>query len=91
MKLAADSIFGGNNMAYEYHELSKDSMRTRMDGETVRKIVAVDVEIDLTANDIFNWINNCQDPLTLRNLGNAALSFAAALERPDVDDFRSRA
>lgn len=78
-------------MAYEYHELSKDRMRTRMDGETVRKIVAVDVEIDLTANDIFNWINNSQDPLTLRNLGNAALSFAAALERPDVDDFRSRA
>lgn len=29
-------------MAYEYHELSKDRMRTRMDGETVRKIVAVD-------------------------------------------------
>lgn len=48
-------------------------------------------EIELTANDIFNWINNCQDPLTLRNLGNAALSFAAALEHPDVDDFRSRA
>lgn len=78
-------------MAYEYHELSKDRMRTRMDGETVRKIVELDVEIELTANDIFNWINNCQDPLTLRNLGNAALSFAAALERPDVDDFRSRA
>lgn len=78
-------------MAYEYHELSKNRMRTRMDGETVRKIVALDVEIELTANDIFNWINNCQDPLTLRNLGNAALSFAAALERPDVDDFRSRA
>ena len=29
-------------MAYEYHELSKDSMITRMEGETVRKIVAVD-------------------------------------------------
>lgn len=78
-------------MAYEYNELSKDRMRTRMDGETVRKIVALDVEIELTANDIFNWINNCQDPLTLRNLGNAALSFAAALERPDDDGFRSRA
>lgn len=78
-------------MAYEYHELSKDRMRTRMDGETLRKIVALDVEIELTANDIFDWINNCQDPLTLRNLGNAALSFAAALERPDDDDFKSRA
>lgn len=78
-------------MAYEYHELSKGRMRTRMDGETVRKIVALDVEIELMANDIFDWINNCQDPLTLRNLGNAALSFAAALERPDDDDFRSRA
>lgn len=78
-------------MTYEYHELSKDRMRTRMDEETVRKIVAVEVEIELSANDIFNWINNCQDPLTLRNLGNAALSFAAALEHPDDDDFRSRA
>lgn len=78
-------------MVYEYHELSKDRMRTRMDEETVRKIVAVEVEIELSANDIFNWINNCQDPLTLRNLGNAALSFAAALEHPDDDDFRSRA
>ena len=78
-------------MVYEYHELSKDRMMTRMVGESIRKIVAVDVEIELTANDIFNWINNCQDPLTLRNLGNAALSFAAALERPDDDDFRSRA
>lgn len=29
-------------MAYEYHELSKDRMRTRMDRETVREIVAVD-------------------------------------------------
>lgn len=78
-------------MTYEYGELSKDRMRTRMVGGSVRKIVAMDVEIELTASDIFNWINNCQDPLTLRNLGNAALSFAAALEHPDVDDFRSRA
>lgn len=78
-------------MTYEYSELSKDRMRTRMDGETVKKIVAVDVEIELSANDIFNWINNCQDPLALKNLGNAALSFAAALEHPDDDDFRSRA
>lgn len=29
-------------MAYEYHELSEDRMRTRMDGETVSEIVAVD-------------------------------------------------
>ena len=29
-------------MAYEYHELSMDSMITQMDEETVRKIVAVD-------------------------------------------------
>lgn len=78
-------------MTYEYGELSKDRMRTRMVSGSVRKIVAMDVEIELTASDIFNWINNCQDPLTLRNLGNAALSFAAVLERPDVDDFRSRA
>lgn len=91
MKLAGKCVFGENDMTYEYGELSKDRMRTRMVSGSVRKIVAMDVEIELTASDIFNWINNCQDPLTLRNLGNAALSFAAALERPDVDDFRSRA
>lgn len=34
-------------MAYEYHELSMDSMITQMDGETVRKIVAVNaVEVN---------------------------------------------
>lgn len=34
-------------MAYEYHEMSKYRMRTWMDGETVRKIVAVDaVEVN---------------------------------------------
>lgn len=56
-------------MAYEYHELSEYRMRTRMDGGSVRKIVAVDVEIELTANDIFNWINNCQAPLMLKTWG----------------------
>ena len=29
-------------MAYEYHELSMDSIITQLGGETVRKIVAVD-------------------------------------------------
>lgn len=78
-------------MTYKYDELSKDVMRTRMVGENVKKIVAVDIEVELTQNDIFNWLNNCDNPETLKNLGRAALRFAAMLEEPDDDDFRSRA
>ena len=57
----------------------------------LQKNVSVTVEIELTDNDIFNWLNDCRNPRTLRNLACAALSFARALEDPDDDDFRSRA
>ena len=57
----------------------------------LEKNISVTVEIELTANDIFNWLNDCQDTSILRNLGRAALNFAKALENPDDDDFRSRA
>ena len=57
----------------------------------LKKNVSITVEIELTANDIFNWLNDCQDTRALRNLGRAALNFAKALENPDDDDFRSRA
>lgn len=57
----------------------------------LEKNVSVTVEIELNENDIFNWLNDCQDARTLRNLGRAALSFAKGLENPDDDDFRSRA
>lgn len=56
---------------------------------TVKKMV--EVEVEMSANDIFNWLVECQDPDTLRYLGRAALRFAAGLENPDDDDFRSRA
>ena len=35
---------GENDMAYEYHALFKDRVRTRMDGETARKIMAVEAK-----------------------------------------------
>ena len=78
-------------MTYKYNELSEDVMRTRIVSEKVKKIIAVDVEIELTENDIFNWLNNCDNPETLKYLGRAALRFAAMLEEPNDDDFRSRA
>lgn len=58
---------------------------------TVRKTIAVDVNIPLSANDVFTWLFNCTDPGTLRYLGKTALRFAADLESPETDDFRSRA
>lgn len=57
----------------------------------LQQTVPVTVEIELTDNDIFNWLNDCRNPRTLRNLARAALSFARALEETDDDDFRSRA
>ena len=88
---ARDLILWGNIMTYRYNELSEDLMRTRIVSEKVNKIIAVDVEIELTENDIFNWLNSCDNPETLKYLGRAALRFAAMLEDPDDDDFRSRA
>ncbi len=78
-------------MAYKYDELSADVMRTRMMDGKVKKIVAVDIEVELTENDILNWLLDCKDPKTLKVLGRAALNFARGLENPDDDDFRSRA
>ena len=53
--------------------------------------VSAEIEIELTKEDVFNWLNECDDPKALRYLGNAALRFAQALENTDDDDFRSRA
>ena len=78
-------------MAYRYDELSEITMKTRMVDGKVKKVVAFDIEIELTENDIFDWLMDCQDPKILRNLGRAALNFARGLEDPDDDDFRSRA
>lgn len=78
-------------MAYNYNELSPGMMRTRMMDGKAKKVVAVEVEIELTENDVFNWLMDCKDPKVLKNLGRAALNFARGLEDPDDDDFRSRA
>ena len=59
-------------------------------GKTTKE-VSVEVEIEFTETDIYNWLNDCSSPEVLRRLGRAALSFARALENPDDDDFRSRA
>ena len=53
--------------------------------------VSGEIKVNLTDNDIFNWLNSCQNAETLKYLGKAALSFARAIENQDYDDFRSRA
>ena len=50
-----------------------------------------EIKVNLTDNDIFNWLNSCQNAETLKYLGKAALSFARAIENTNFDDFRSRA
>lgn len=58
---------------------------------TFEKTVPVTVTIDVSKNDIFNWLTQCEDPETLRYLGRYALRLARTIENPDDDDFRSRA
>ena len=53
--------------------------------------ISAKVKIELTKEDIFNWLNECKDPETLIYLGNAAIRFSMAFDNPDEDDFRSRA
>lgn len=50
-----------------------------------------EVSVELSVNDIFNWLTDCQNPAALRYLGKYALRCAEGLENPDDDDFRSRA
>lgn len=55
----------------------------------VRK--TVDVSVEITYNDIFNWLTKCENVEMLRNLGRYAIKCARDIEEPDDDDFRSRA
>lgn len=55
----------------------------------VRK--TVDVSVEITYNDIFNWLTECENVEMLRNLGRYAIKCARDIEEPDDDDFRSRA
>lgn len=51
----------------------------------------VDVTFEITENDVFNWLTQCDDPDTLERLGKTCLKYAHGLRDPDDDDFRSRA
>ena len=59
--------------------------------QELRKTIPVEVSVELSVNDIFNWLTDCQNPAALRYLGKYALRCAEGLENPDDDDFRSRA
>lgn len=59
--------------------------------QELRKTIPVEVSVELSVNDIFNWLTDCQKPAALRYLGKYALRCAEGLENPDDDDFRSRA
>lgn len=59
--------------------------------QELRKTIPVEVSVELSVNDIFNWLTDCQNPAALRHLGKYALRCAEGLENPDDDDFRSRA
>ena len=59
--------------------------------QELRKTIPVEVSVELSVNDIFNWLTDCQNPSALRYLGKYALRCAEGLENPDDDDFRSRA
>lgn len=58
----------------------------------VSKKVESTIEIELTENDIFNWLTNCDDKETLKYLGNYARTrYKELSEKQPLDDFRSRA
>ena len=57
----------------------------------IEKDITLHIKADLTQNDIFNWLTECDNPDTLRYLGQYALRCAQSIENPDTDDFRSRA
>lgn len=67
-------------------------METKVDYTgKVQKTVKLNLDVEMSHNDIFNWLTRCTNIETLRYLGNYALRCARDLENPDDDDFRSRA
>ena len=36
------------------------------DTQELRKTISVDVKVELSVNDIFNWLTDCQNPAALR-------------------------
>ena len=58
--------------------------------QTITKTISNQVTIEISTNDIFDWLTNCRDIETLKYLGKYALAKASYMENPDNDDFRSR-
>lgn len=46
-------------------------------------VIPVTMTVPVSANIIYNWLEACHDPGTLRYLGRAALRFAEELESPN--------
>lgn len=61
----------------------------------IHTTIPVEVDVEFTANDIYNWIQRCDSPETLRYISRTALSRTKRIEHPELyeddDDFRSRA
>ena len=58
--------------------------------QTITKTISNQVTIEISTNDIFDWLTNCRDIETLKYLGKYALAKASYMENPDNDDSRSR-
>ena len=83
---AAENEASQRNRQYRQTSDDKTVFDTR---QTFNKTVTVNVRIEMTTNDIFNWLNACNDVDTLRYLSKVARKRADAIENPDNDDFRS--
>ena len=57
----------------------------------IQKTVSLALDVQLSENDIFNWLGLCSSPEILKYLGRYAFNCAKCIEDPDNDDFRSRA
>lgn len=61
----------------------------------IHTTIPVEIDVEFGANDIYNWMQRCDDPEVLRYLSRTALSRVKRIEHPELyeddDDFRSRA
>ena len=55
--------------------------------QTITKTISNQITIEISTNDIFDWLTNCRDIETLKYLGKYALAKASYMENPDNDDF----
>ncbi len=61
----------------------------------IHTTIPVDVDVELSTNDIYNWIQQCNNSEALLYISSSALSAARRIKYPELyeddDDFRSRA